>query len=99
MSRLDAVDCLSAGGDKEERRMKKKEDMTDWLGRFEADTACAGMVRQVAEERGVALTENFRELLELLQVPVVYGSMLARLLEVKAIFRPEIKAFRKHSGG
>lgn len=71
------------------------QDMTEWLEQFKEDTACAGVVKRMVDEKEVELTENFREFLELLQVPVVYGSMLARLLEVKAIFRSEIDAFRK----
>jgi len=74
------------------------KEMAEWLEQFTDDTACAERVEHAVMEKGVDLTENFSEFLELLQIPVVYGSMFSRLLEVKAIFRPEIETFREQRG-
>ena len=72
-----------------------EKEMAEWLEQFTDDTVCAERVERAVVEKGVNVTENFSEFLELLQIPVVYGSMFSRLLEVKAIFRPEIETFRE----
>ncbi len=75
----------------------KKEENVIFLNTASAirywDANKASEIYRACEEKGVELTEQFEELLKLLQVPEIAQSMFSRFLEVKIIFSPQIKEF------
>ncbi len=75
----------------------KKEENVIFLNTASAirhwDANKATEIYRACEEKGVELTEQFEDLLRMFQVPEIAQSMFARLLEVKIIFRPQIKEF------
>ncbi len=79
-------------------RTKKKENViflntATAIRHREANTAAE--IYMACKKNSVELTDQFEDLLMMLQVPEIAQVMLARLLEVKIIFRPQIEEFFK----
>jgi transcriptional regulator with XRE-family HTH domain len=53
------------------------------------------LIKKYCKEREIPLKEQYDELLELLQVPIIYQFVFAKLTECKYIFKDEVENHKK----